>query len=503
MENSKLIPLLQSLDKEELKLFGRFVKSKVYNPNKNLIKLYEELKKYYPEFRERNIEQEKIYGRIFPGKPFHIGIMRNLISDMMQLVKDFFVYHEFTKDSFRQKYYLLKELNRKDLYKFFEKEYSFAESGYKKKKIFDERLELDMYDIYGIKADYLKKNLPSGKTGQYYEMVGKQIDKLSQFFIVTYLKDSFKLLCGKTNSEINTPLKDEILSHVEKNKNKYFENPVIDILYHFVKLVEKGTDDKLFETVKKKIYDNEKRIQKAYLKNLFQELANYSRRRELSGETKFVKEQFDIEKEMLACGLYFDSDGYLPVDAYTSITITANNSKEFDWAEKFLYEYKDKLRRKERNNAYNYNMALKFYSQGRTSKEPVQKIYFYETALNLLTMIRVDDYYYEVRVKTLQIQMYYEMDEVQRTIFFLDTLKHYLKKNKEMPRDIKEGYKSFANHVHELIKFKAGSAKITTDEFRRSVNEAEQLTYRSWLISEIDQIESSRKKTKGHKPPKE
>lgn len=503
MENSKLIPLLQSLDKEEFKLFGRFVKSKVYNPNKNLIKLYEELKKYYPEFRERNIEQEKIYERIFPGKPFHIGIMRNLISDMMQLVKDFFVYYESSKDGFRQKYYLLKQLNKKDLYKFFEKEYSFAESAYKRNKIFDERLELDMYDIYGVRAKYLLKNLPTGKVSKYYEMVDRQVDKLSLFFIVASLKNYFNLLCGKSHSnhEINLTFKDEIISHIENNKEKYFSIPIIDVLYHFIMLVEKGTDDKLYEKVKKKVYDSEKLIQEKDLKNLFLELVNYSTRRELAGEQRFVKEQFDIEKEMLACGLYFDDEGYLSSHAYTNITVTAINSKEFDWAEKFLYDYKDKLRRRERNNAYNYNLALKFYIQGNTSSEPSQRIYFYETALNLLTMVRINDFYYEIMVKNLQIQMYFEMDELQRTIFFLDTLKHFLKKNKDMPRDLKERYKNFANFVHHLIKLKSGSDKISIDDFRKMVNEEENLTYRPWLIKEANKIEAERKKRKDHKVP--
>lgn len=502
MENSKLIPLLQSLDKEEFKSFGRFVKSKVYNPNKNLIKLYEELKKYYPDFKPRNIEQEKIYVNIFPGKPFHIGIMRNLISDMMQLVKDFFVYSESIKDTFRQKTYLLTELNRKDLQKFFDKEYAETSSKYKSMKVFDERTELEMYNIYEVNAKNLKKNLPAGRSNLYYGEIGRKVDKLTNFFIVAALKDYFNMLSGKkiAQFEPNLTMKDEIFSHISSNKDKYFNIPIIEILYHFIQLNERGTDDKLYELIKKKIYENEKKLLKTDLKNLFLELINYCIQREHNGEKKYLKESLEIQKEMLKCGLFYDEDGYLSSHAYSNIAVSAYNAKEFEWAEKFLYDFKDKLRRGERNNAYNYNLAAKFYTQGNLSSDQNEKRYLYETALNLLSMIKIEDFYYETRVKLHQIKIYFELDELQRALFLLDTLKHFLKKNKLMPQDVKSRYKNFADHVYHLIKLRSGSDRVTFEEFRKSVDDTSLITGRNWLKKQCDKLESDRKK--GVKPIK-
>lgn len=502
MENSKLIPLLQSLDKEEFKTFGRFVKSKVYNPNKNLIKLYEELKKYYPEFKPRNIEQEKVYVGIFPGKPFHIGIMRNLISDMMQLVKDFFVYSESSKDTFRQKTYLLNELNQKDLQKFFDKEFAETGSKYKSSKIFDEKVELEMYNVYGIEAKNKKKNLPAGKLNVYYNTINKKVDKLTNFFIVSALKEYFNIISGKKVAEFdpNLTMKDEIFSHISSNSEKYFAIPVIEILYHFIQLKERGTDDKLYELIKKKIYDNEKKLLEEDLRNLFQELINYSTERMHSGEKKYLKESLEIQKEMLNCGLFYDESGYLTSNAYSSIAESAYNAKEFEWAEKFLSDYKDKLKRSERNNAFNYNLAVKFYTQGSLSNNPDDRKYFYETALNLFSMIKIEDFHYETRVKKHQIKIYFELDELQRALFLLDTLKHFLKKNKAMPQDVKNRYKNFADHVYHLVKLRSGSDRVTFEEFRSSLNNTSLIAARNWLEKQCDKLESDRKK--GVKPKK-
>lgn len=486
MENSKLIPLLQSLDKEEFKSFGRFVKSKVYNPNKNLIKLYEELKKYYPSFKPKNVEQEKVYSRIFPGKPFHIGIMRNLISDMMQLVKDFFVYMEFTKDSFRQKKYLLSELNRKDLYKFFEKEYLLAGNEYKRKKILDEKLELDMYNIYGVRADYLKKNLPESEAGQYYNVLSSRMDNLANFIIVTALKDYFKLMGGKSkaNFKENLILKDELISHIDSNSSKYFKIPVIDILYHFIKLREKESDDKLFKTVKKKIYDAEGKLSKTDLREFFIELGDFCSRQASMGRNNFVEELFELEKEMLASGIYYEEDGKLSAASYNKIATAAFNAKNFDWAEKFLFDYKDKLRRPEKINAYNFNLGAKFYAQGALTKDNAERNYAYENALNLFSMVKIDNYDLETKIKGLQIRIYFEMDEMSRTTFLADTLKHYLKRNKTMPKDIKERYRNFADYVLMLIKLKAGSETVNLKDYKKSLNDENNVENKDWLVKQ-------------------
>ncbi|MCB0724148.1 MAG: hypothetical protein KDC73_05560 [Ignavibacteriae bacterium] len=502
MENSKLVPLLQSLDKEEFKQFGRFVKSKVYNPNKNLIKLYEELKKYYPDFKPRNIEQEKIYLHIFPGKPFHIGIMRNLISDMMQLVKDFFVYSESVKDTLRQKTYLLRMLDEKELQKFFDKELAETNSIYKSEKVFNELNELDMYYVREAEAKNLKRTLPVGKASKYYNTINNRVDNLVNFFVVSVLKEYFNLICGRTivKFDENLSMKDEVFAFITANREKYFSIPIIDILYHFIQLKERDIDDKMFELVKKKIYDNEKNLLKNDLKNLFLELTNYCVKRELDGEKKYLKVSLEIKKEMLDCGLYYHDDGYLSGHAYSNIAVTAYNAKEFEWAEKFLYDYKDKLRRSERNNSYNYNLALKFYTQGSLTSDPDERKYFYETSLNLLSMVKIEDYFYETRVKLYQIRIYFELDELQRTLFLLDTLKHFLKKNKVMPKDTKERFKSFADHVYHLIKLRSGSDRVSFEEFKESVKNAPMISSRNWLRKQVERLEADRKK--GVKPIK-
>jgi hypothetical protein len=50
MKNSKLASLLSKLSQKEFKEFGKFVKSSYFNTNSNIIKLYDLIAKYFPDF---------------------------------------------------------------------------------------------------------------------------------------------------------------------------------------------------------------------------------------------------------------------------------------------------------------------------------------------------------------------------------------------------------------------------------------------------------------------
>jgi hypothetical protein len=50
MEKSKVIDIFRTFSPDELKRFRDFVHSPFHNKNKNVIRLFEILKKYYPDF---------------------------------------------------------------------------------------------------------------------------------------------------------------------------------------------------------------------------------------------------------------------------------------------------------------------------------------------------------------------------------------------------------------------------------------------------------------------
>ena len=86
MKNTKLVRFLMLFTVEEFKKLGLFVRSPYYNRLNNVIKLYNSIKKYYPDFDSRGFTKENVlrckYNILILKKEIliHISRVENLIN---------------------------------------------------------------------------------------------------------------------------------------------------------------------------------------------------------------------------------------------------------------------------------------------------------------------------------------------------------------------------------------------------------------------------------------
>ena len=58
MKNTQLIKLLRTFDQKEIKRFREFISSPFFNKNKNVTKLFEIIRKIYPDFEQEKFTKE-------------------------------------------------------------------------------------------------------------------------------------------------------------------------------------------------------------------------------------------------------------------------------------------------------------------------------------------------------------------------------------------------------------------------------------------------------------
>lgn len=85
MQKSTVIEILRTFTQDELKEFEDFVSSPYFNKNKSINKLYDVVRKYHPDFKSDDIKKENLWKRIYPGKKYNYGTMKNLIFDLNRL----------------------------------------------------------------------------------------------------------------------------------------------------------------------------------------------------------------------------------------------------------------------------------------------------------------------------------------------------------------------------------------------------------------------------------
>jgi hypothetical protein len=147
MEKSKLIDVIKTFSKEEIKSFNDFVRSPFFNKEKVLIRLADYLLQYYPVYSSPEIEKERVFSRLYPGKRYNAGLMRNVISDLLRLAEGFLSMKNFQSDNIKKELHVLEEFYNRKLWKHFQKQKEktdneLEKNGIKNRLYFEKKTEL-------------------------------------------------------------------------------------------------------------------------------------------------------------------------------------------------------------------------------------------------------------------------------------------------------------------------------------------------------------------------
>src|SRR5947199_8380303 len=100
MENSKLIQILRTFTIDEFEDFGKFVYSTFFNNSEQIIKLYNYIKKYYPQLESKFMTKENIYKEIYGNNEYKDKKVRDLLFRTLKLAEDFLAYSDIRDDTF-------------------------------------------------------------------------------------------------------------------------------------------------------------------------------------------------------------------------------------------------------------------------------------------------------------------------------------------------------------------------------------------------------------------
>ena len=109
MHNHTSIELLKTLNQEELKKLKDYISSPYFNKSETLVKLYEIILKQAPDFNSRQLQKEKLYNKLYPGKKYNEQTIRSRMVELTALIKGYLTLTGIEKDEFILKKTLIKE----------------------------------------------------------------------------------------------------------------------------------------------------------------------------------------------------------------------------------------------------------------------------------------------------------------------------------------------------------------------------------------------------------
>ena len=116
---------------------------------------------------------------------------------------------------------------------------------------------------------------------------------------------------------------------------------------------------------------------------------------------------------------------------------------DINWATCYLEKFKHKLKPEVRESNYNFSMAiLSFYGKQ------------YEQALEFLSIVKYEDYYFKYQLDSLLLKIYYELGNIESAYSLIDSNSHYVANNPNIPDSIRIYFKNFLIYYRKLLTLK-------------------------------------------------
>lgn len=474
MQNSKLYSILEHFDKYEQNRLKKFLLSPYFNRNEALVKLFDLLINHINEQSKAELEKTEIWKKIYDNDNYDDVLFRKNSSDLLKLVEDFLAQQVYEENPVNQSIFLIDAVAKKKLEKLYNSTIKSArrlaeQQAYKSVGYYHLQYMVEKNYFFLLDMEHDRTNKKNEE-----EMLGY----LDRFFVAEKLRFACYTLSQKNlvTHDYKLILVDEIVEFV--SKGTFEDTPPIAIYYQiyltYVEADETGHYFKLMQLMEKH-GDIFPRNEAEFI---YEAALNYCVKRVNQGSRQFLEEYFNIfiillEKEMLL------TDGILSPFHFKNIVVIALRLGKFDWVENFINSQKKFLPETMRENAVSFNMALLYFSQKK-----------YQNLIKILQTIEYEDFTYNLNSKTLLLQTYFEIDEIEPLYSLMDSFRTFLNRHKDFSAAKRVHYTNLIKFTKQLTKIIPGDKKAI-EKLKKEVEEAEPKGIASitWLKEKIAELE--------------
>lgn len=489
MIESKLTKILSTFSRDEMKSFEKFINSPYFSIGRDVSGLFQILKSFYPDFKPEKIRKEIVYKKLFSNDQFKEKRLKNLVFDLTRLSEQFLVHENVRLNENLNMKILAQEFKNRKQDKYFLSSIEVLEK--KVDKLLIDRSEFFEYreEIAFLKEDYFfwKNDLPNSVK---YRL--ENAEYFTLFFIVRCLqrmKDKI-IINSRTTIEFSDIMFDTVIesldfqSFIKKlRENNYRYSWLIEI-YFYSYLCLKNEDEKNYHELKKVFMENLDKLEDGERNIVFLDLTYYCSKAFESGKRKFLREGFEIYKQMLGSFENSEKDNkFLHIEVFRNIVLACMNLKEYLWLKEFSVNYLSKLKPEFRESMKNYVEAnLSFASRA------------FEEALEHISKIKYDIFLYKIDIKNLMLKIYYELGLYDQAHSLQDAYRHFLNENKQYTELFKIRYSNFLHFYSKLMKAKEKNNTIEADLIKKEIENSTDIAMYQWLLDKADEMVISDKK---------
>jgi hypothetical protein len=472
MIKARVIDILRTLSKDEMKLFGDYLSSPIFNKRETISDMFNLYKKYHPEFEDKNFTKEKVYTKLFPGKKYSDEVFRNLNSQLLKFAEQFLSFLNYASDEHSAKKHLLNELLRRNLFSVFEKNLADALNNLESRDAkdhdyFSKSSELYLLkDIYNsFRNNFNKEDIQRAERDLIVSFVTKMLE------IQNYVLYESRLLGLDRSLYLSDKFTESIMKHLPEDIK---ELPQVKIHFNAF-MLEKSDEEKYFKDLHKLVKYHGDLLEKEKRYNKYIDLIEHLKRTRSMNNPETVKEVFELRKEIIEKGLY--TENFMTNMFFLNMVKSGSRLKEFDWVKKFIEDYNGLIIDDYRISTYHLSLAAMNF-----------ELKNYDEALSHLARVKYEDSYYNLEVRNLSSRIYYELGETDLLIDYLNSYRIYISKNRSLSRKELDSHSHFISVLGKIVRIKESEKSSKIDELLPAERKKEFIN-KAWMLEKMKELE--------------
>lgn len=471
MKKSKVLTYLSRFSASEIQKFEQFVASPYFNQKQELVHLMGYLIPFHPDFPEENVKKASIIEKVAFNKKNNEKELSYQMSYLFKLIEQFLAISKFENDERLKEVKLIESLYEKKLISSFNTELS-------KKLQYIENVEDKDAQHYLNAALLYDLHSQSKLQRKHDDSLQKASDYNDCYFFLNKLKYSVSMLDRSSFLEVDYEIEflDETTSYLRNSK--FGKEPIIAVYLNILDIVREIDAPEKFKKLKAQIFSFSSLISFKEFKDIYIAGINYCARQIKKNEVAYLQEAFDLYREGIRKGFLLDDNKEITYWTYINVTKLGVRLKEFDLTREFIFDNKEKIPKKFRNDAFNYNLSeLNYHTKN------------YDEVQRLINNIKVNDSYIHAMSRITLCKIYFETYDVEPLLSLIASFSIFLKRDKKLAGNMKTFYKNFCDALFQLLKRNPKKLPKVIEKIKT----VESISDREWLLQAAEKIQTEKR----------
>ncbi len=492
MRGTKLKQQFEALSDADLIPFRKYL---AVNGNRQVRALFDYIAAHRREADE--LTKPMLFKKMFPKERDYNDVrLRNLMTRLGKQIDAYLVQDELQEAEELRTQLLLRAYEKRNAYPLFKAEIS----GRLRKLDLQQEQGISFFreraSLYHHLFFYPKTDNTSKQSKELFDQLVRSFESWFELGTLTYQSD-YLVQKALTNEE-NPSRFFGLMLDKNASKGEDSHSPVVKLLFYLCSLSASGLDFDAIEQACK--FYHEALPQMETLERKIAAEGLISKVHALiaaHGDERSFGLLFNLYKDELEMGMYVEA-GRMHARVFTGIAVTGATAGYFAWTADFIKNYSQLVEETDRENAILLSNAYLDYNRGRKARGSEAGKYFGEAILALSRILHGPPEF-ELRVRSLQLRIFYDHDLVLRKNEQL--IKDFSKSFRQYLRNLDSSrlsnlrvnaYLDFIRYTLKLAQLHSPNAKKPQETLQKIIQDIEhkstQVMLRHWLMEKAEEL---------------